>query len=460
MNKLFGTDGIRGIAGEALDPLFAARLGSALACVVNKDRKYKKKPFIVIGADTRRSSPMLASALASGICGGGCDAVMLGVVPTPAVAYATRISGACGGVMISASHNPPEYNGIKVFASDGRKLSDEAEDELEQLIRDGAPTSASVPSSIGMITDGGELVRSYTEHIAKYISISEHHPSLSCRVLIDNANGSACATTKSIFVSDDGIQYSFINDAPSGDNINLACGSTDTARLSSAVKSGGYNLGIAFDGDADRCILTDECGRIIDGDDMLAAFSRDITPELKHPTPADRVIITEMSNLGLIRFFERCGIPFDITSVGDRYVAERMHESGARLGGEQSGHIIFSDAQTTGDGQLTAARAISLLAKSDAKASELFSCVRKYPQVTRNIDADERTKKAILQSEDFKIIKNECVRQLGKTGRLIVRPSGTEPLLRIMLEGEDKGLIEALAQRLYDAAKAAAQNGN
>lgn len=468
MNKLFGTDGIRGIACKSLSCSLAFKVGAAAASVIagkvktpDESIKYKKAaphPEILIGTDTRRSGDCLAASIAAGICSAGCNARMLGVVPTPAVAYLVLDSEAAAGVMVSASHNPSEYNGIKIFGPDGYKLSDETEDIIEDMIlRDVIPLLEN-PYEIGRISDGKKLIENYIAHIAKYIrrKTDGDRPFKPVKILIDLSNGSACSTAKQIFISGNGIEYDFINDSPDGDNINLKCGSTDTNILSKKVRCGNYAMGIAFDGDADRCLLVDEKGMLIDGDQMLAQFALDHKPENLTGSAsirANRAVVTVMSNIGLLKYFEANKIPYDTTGVGDRYVLQRMTETGADIGGEQSGHIIFSDAATTGDGQLTASRALSLLFKSEKSAASLFSGMQKFPQILQNIKANDYEKALISSNPEFKSLIKKFEKEMGSNGRILVRSSGTEPLMRIMAEGKDESAINSYVNLLCEMAQ-------
>lgn len=453
MGKLFGTDGIRGVAGEELTADLAYRLGLSLA---QKLRAAKNgKPNVIIGKDTRLSGDMFEAALTAGLCAGGTDVLLAGIVPTPAVAYLTVKLCADAGVMISASHNPSEYNGLKVFGAGGFKLSDEMEKELEQMILGDVPLSP--PSrEIGRVHDVMVKISDYIGHVAAVMAEVTPKPGTQKRVLFDLSNGSASATAKKIFTPETmyGWHADFIAYDPDGININENCGSTQMDKLCSLVAEGGYDLGIAFDGDADRCLLSDERGNLINGDMIIARLAVELQREGKLTGGA--AVVTKLTNLGFHRAAKKYGFSVTVTDVGDRYVLEEMLRGGYAVGGEQSGHIILSEYATTGDGQITAAKVLSLLAKyPEQSASELFSVMKPLPQVSVNvpisssISPDERKK--LIASGSVAECAERVTAALGDSGRLVLRPSGTEALIRIMLEGESEAELMAYADELKNA---------
>ncbi len=447
MSKLFGTDGIRGIANRDLSPRLAMQVGTALAGVLIQH--CGKGAQVVVGRDTRISSTMLEYAVATGLASGGVDVKILGVVPTPLVAYMCKYGGYCAGVMISASHNSFEYNGIKIFGSGGLKLSDEAEQQIEDIVL-GNISAGSVPdgSGVGSISKLADPVMPYIEHLSQQVYIK---PKSNLRVLADCANGSTYSTAKKLFKRL-GIQADYVADTPDGININASCGSTHIERLSKLVVEGRYDIAVAFDGDGDRCLAVDEKGNIIDGDIMLAIFASNMKAEQKLSENA--VVVTVMSNYGFDAFAERTGISAIKTKVGDRYVLEAMLQKNISLGGEQSGHIIFSECMTTGDGELTAVKLIEIMAGTDRPLSELARVIDIYPQVLVNVSATPNMKQNLTESVEFNRLVRECENQLEGSGRILIRPSGTEPLIRIMVEGKSNAEIQAIANRLAAAAKA------
>ena len=376
MGKLFGTDGIRGVVGENLTADLAFRTGKAIAAVLKEEKG--RKPVITIGKDTRISSDMLESALIAGICSVGGDVMPFGVLPTPAVAYLTVLKGADAGIVISASHNPYEHNGIKVFNEKGYKLPDAIEEQVEEkILTDIYP--AATHGEIGVLRHGLRQSReAYIDHLAGTIE-----GDLSgLRVLVDCSNGASSATAPELF-GRFRCFCDFIHREPDGVNINDHCGSTHLDDLAQKVVAGGYDIGVAFDGDADRCLLVDEQGGVIDGDKVLAVCGSDMKRRGK--LSGGTIVATVMSNLGLHEFCRENGVGLVCTSVGDRNVLEKMNECGYKLGGEQSGHTIFTDYATTGDGQLTALQFLDVLARSGKKASELASVCPQYPQVLLNV---------------------------------------------------------------------------
>jgi phosphoglucosamine mutase len=446
MGRLFGTDGARGIAITELTCELAMQIGRASALELTKTTNHK--PTIYIGKDTRISSDILENALVAGICSVGANAVRLGVVPTPAVAYLVRKNHADAGVMISASHNSVEYNGIKLFASTGYKLPDEIENEIERLILDN-PEEVKLVShtEVGRVLDYPTAKDDYIDYVCS--TIKEDLSGLN--VALDCANGSSSVTAEKLFTKL-GATVNIIHKDFDGTNINDKCGSTHMESLIEYVKANHCDIGLAFDGDADRCLAVDENGNLIDGDKMIAICSKSYKERgiLKGNT----AVVTVMTNIGFSIFAKENGIKYETTKVGDRYVLENMLEHGYSIGGEQSGHIIFLDDATTGDGELSGAKLLEILKLSGKKASELASCMDSYPQVLVNlkITADKKG----LWDKNSTIM--ECIKKheqtLGDTGRVLVRESGTEPLVRVMLEGKNLAQITDMANDIAETIKA------
>ncbi|MBQ8731201.1 MAG: phosphoglucosamine mutase [Oscillospiraceae bacterium] len=445
MGRLFGTDGARGIAGTELTCELAMQIGRAAAIVLASHSH--KKPTIIIGKDTRLSSDMLESAMVAGICSVGANVMLLGVLPTPAVAHLVSAYHADAGVMISASHNPMEYNGIKLFSSSGYKLSDEIEAEIEELILD-TPEKLQVRQGdeLGRVTHSATAERDYINHI---ITAAECDLS-GMKVVVDCANGSASQTAEKIF-SALGVSAVYLNREPDGTNINRACGSTDTAALEEYCRTHPVELGVAFDGDADRCLAVDGEGNLVDGDKMIAILAKHMKKE--GALAKDTAVVTVMSNLGFFRFCEENGISACSTKVGDRYVLEQMLAGGYNLGGEQSGHIILSDFCPTGDGQLSAVRLMGVMRAEGRSLAALAAEMERFPQVVANIRVENEKKPLVAENESFKALIAEGEAELGKEGRILVRPSGTEPLVRVMVEGKDFNRINDIALKLGKAVK-------
>ena len=432
MGRLFGTDGARGIAVTELTCELAMNIGRAAAIVLTKQKTHKGKARILIGKDTRISSDILESALIAGITSVGADVELLGVVPTPAVAYLVRYYEADAGVMISASHNSVEYNGIKLFSSTGFKLPDDVENEIEALILDTPEKMTLVDGSdVGRVKTMYGAVSEYNEHIQSTVGGKFQ----GLLVAIDCANGSASATAESLFYKF-GAEFVYINNEPDGLNINDKCGSTHMEQLVELVKKRGCDVGFAFDGDADRCLAVDEKGNIIDGDKLIAILSRYMKEigTLKNNT----AVVTVMSNLGFHRFMNENKIETVCTKVGDRYVLEEMLNNGYNIGGEQSGHIIFLDHATTGDGQLTAAQTLELLSKCKRPLSQLVKDIPDFPQLLVNVKITEDKKGLWDKTQKITDIIAQAEQAMGENGRILVRESGTEPLVRVMIEGKDK----------------------
>ncbi|MFH5186596.1 phosphoglucosamine mutase [Paenibacillus sp. TAB 01] len=437
MGKYFGTDGVRGVANQELTPELAYKIGRCGGYVLAGK---VDKPNVVIGRDTRISGTMLEAALVAGLLSIGANVIRIGVVSTPAVAYLTRLLKADAGVMISASHNPVEDNGIKFFAADGYKLSDETELEIERLM-DAAVDELPRPvgGDLGTATDDNEAKYLYLDYVKSTVKSSFQ----GYKVVLDCANGSAYELAPKVFEAL-GAEVITIGAEPNGRNINDHCGSTHPENLQKAVVEHGAALGLAFDGDADRLIAIDETGAEVDGDYILSICGHAMNQAglLKHST----IVTTVMSNIGFFKGIEAVGLKAAKTAVGDRYVMEEMRKGGYNLGGEQSGHVIFLEYNTTGDGILTALQLVDTLVQAGKKLSELKQIMRKFPQKLVNVRvADKSTwkeNKAIAAA----ILKVET--ELGDNGRVLVRPSGTESLIRVMAEGPDKAQVEAYVQEI------------
>ena len=446
MGRLFGTDGVRGIANTELTCELAMEIGRAAASILSDG--LHRRPTFVIGSDTRASSDMLGSAIIAGLCSVGADVVQLGVVPTPAVAYLVGKYKADAGVMISASHNPAEFNGIKIFSGSGFKLPDMVEEIIEDLIL--APTKSyakPIGGEVGKITYATDAAEEYIRHIKSSANLSLD----GLKIAIDCANGSASATAPQLF-EQLGADVTILNASPDGVNINKDCGSTHLDLLSKYVVENGFDCGVAFDGDADRCLCVDENGNEIDGDMILAICSLDLRSRGKLNKNA--VVGTIMTNFGFTRFCDENNLHFVATKVGDRYVLEEMLQEDYSLGGEQSGHIIFRDFATTGDGQLTAAQLLVILKKSGKKLSELASVMKRSPQTMINLKISNEGKISFYTDVEIEKKLEWAKAELGRTGRIVVRPSGTEPLIRVMVEGDDEVQIARVANEVADVIKA------
>ena len=447
MGKLFGTDGIRGVVGENLTADLAFRTGQAIASVLEEETG--RRPLVVIGKDTRISSDMLESALMAGICDLGGDVMPVGTIPTPAVAYLTMQEKADAGIVISASHNPYEHNGIKVFSGQGYKLSDALEARIEAKILSDAPMKHRTREKIGRRHHGmRQMKRDYIDFVASTIESDLS----GLKILCDCANGAASATAPELFGRFKA-HTDFIHTQPDGVNINSRCGSTHLEDLSAQVVSGGYDIGVAFDGDADRCLLVDETGGVIDGDKVLAVCAQDMKRRGK--LRGNTLVATVMSNLGLHEFCRNSGIDLICTDVGDRNVLEKMLEKDFRIGGEQSGHTIFTDVETTGDGEVTALQFLQVLSRSGKSASELASVCAVYPQVLVNVAVPHSggVKEKIMASAELAAAVKREEETLGETGRVLVRPSGTEALIRVMVEAKSTNTAQEVADRLADFIK-------
>ncbi|NLU35842.1 MAG: phosphoglucosamine mutase [Clostridiales bacterium] len=439
MGRLFGTDGVRGLANSELTGKLAFELGQAGAYVLTMA---KHKPRILIGRDTRISGDMLEAALIAGICSVGAEAIVAGVIPTPAVAYLTRHYGADAGVVISASHNSMEYNGIKFFDKNGYKLPDELENRIESIILDKAET---MPAPIGVEVGRRVRIRNAVRDYVEFLKGTVDTDLDGLKIVLDCANGAAYEAAPMVLGSL-GAEVITTYHTPDGTNINDYCGSTHPEKLQSLVLETGADVGLAFDGDADRLIAVSELGNLVDGDHIMYICAMDMKERglLKQNT----VVSTVMSNLGLDNALKNAGCKLEKTRVGDRYVLEKMLEMGYNFGGEQSGHIIFLDHNTTGDGILTALQLLSVMKRSGRKLSELASGMKKYPQVLVNARVSE-DKKNFYKDDD--VIQEE-IRKIEERfqddGRVLIRPSGTEPVVRVMIEGADQREIEDQAVKL------------
>ena len=450
MGKLFGTDGIRGVVNAGLDADLAYKVGLAAAIVLSQGKKPGEKPLVTIGKDTRISGDLLKGSLIAGLCTAGADVLDLGTLPTPGVAWVTVDEGADAGIVISASHNPFEHNGIKIFNGQGFKLSDELEEKIEEIVLFGANNvPRKTHGDIGKVSYiAPKAVDDYVDHLAGTV-----RGDLSgLRILVDCANGASYTTAGKLFDRFDRLRTDVINADPDGVNINDHCGSTHMEALAAMVRAGGYDVGIAFDGDADRCLAVDETGELVDGDQIMAVCGGQMHREGR--LKGDAIVATVMSNLGLRLFCRDSGLTFVATDVGDRNVLERMLADGYNLGGEQSGHMIFLDYATTGDGELTALQLLQLMSESGKKLSELTAVCRRYPQTLVNVPVSDNARKAAVMADPGLAdrIREEEARLNGE-GRILVRPSGTESLIRVMVEGKDSALAEQCAQNLANFIK-------
>ncbi len=444
MGRLFGTDGARGIANKELTCELAMNIGRAAAMVLTDG---SKRPKILIGKDTRRSCDMLEGALTAGLCSIGANVEILGVVPTPAVAYLIKKYKADAGIMISASHNSFEFNGIKIFSSDGYKLPDALEAEIESIVIDHAkPYETPIGDGVGKVTKAENAVNDYIEHIISTVPYRLD----GMEIAVDCSNGSASATAEELFTKL-GAKCRMLSDKPDGININDNCGSTHLENLQKYVVENSLQMGVAFDGDADRCLAVDENGNVVDGDFIMAICAMDLSS--RGVLAKNTAVGTVMSNMGFSRFCADNHLKFVSTNVGDRYVLEAMLREGYNFGGEQSGHVIFLDYSTTGDGQLTAAQLLSLVNRRQAKLSSVATVMTHYPQILINVKVTNEGKVQFYKNQDIKNKIESVKKELGEDGRILVRLSGTEPLVRVMLEGLDKDKITRLAQETAELIK-------
>ena len=444
MGRLFGTDGARGVAVTELTCELAMQIGRAAATVLTKHKADSAKANILIGKDTRISSDVLEAALIAGITSVGVDVQLLGVVPTPAVAYLVTEHKADAGVMISASHNSVEYNGIKLFSGTGFKLPDSVEEEIEELILD-KPEQIQLKNGcdIGRVSVISTAAEEYIEHLKSTADCSFDE----LTVAVDCANGSASVTAEKLF-TDLGAKCIMLSDTPDGCNINDNCGSTHLENLRDFVMENKCDLGIAFDGDADRCLAVDDSGDVIDGDKLIAIIA-DYMRE-KETLKKDTAVVTVMSNLGFHTYMKEKGINTVCTAVGDRYVLEEMLKNGYNRGGEQSGHIIFLDHATTGDGQLTAVQLMNLLVMRRKSLYRLTMAIHDYPQLLDNVVISEDKKGKWDKIPAITDIIERAKESMGDKGRILVRESGTEPLVRVMVEGIDDQAVQYWTNQISD----------
>ena len=442
MARMFGTDGVRGVAGSELTIELATQLGQAGAYVLTKEQEHQ--PTIIVGCDTRISGGMLASALMAGICSVGANAIYVGVVPTPAIAYLTRKHKVDAGVVISASHNPMEFNGIKFFNGDGYKLSDALEDEIEALIRskmDGVtlPTG----SGVGRIDYRFDLKDEYVEFMKKCVPVDLK----GLKIVVDCAEGASYYTSVRT-LEDLGANLIPIHITPDGTNINANCGSTHMDELQARVVYEKADLGIAFDGDADRMLAVDENGKMVDGDQLMAICGNYMKE--KGTLKKNTIVVTVMTNLGFTLMGEEKGIHVEKTRVGDRYVLENMLQNGYNIGGEQSGHIIFLDDNTTGDGLLSALHLLQVMVETGRKLSDLAAVMEVLPQALVNAKVPNHKKDKFMEYAEISDAIKKVEERFGGEGRVLIRPSGTEPLVRVMIEGKNQEEIDSEAKKLAD----------
>ncbi|MBE6069407.1 MAG: phosphoglucosamine mutase [Clostridium lundense] len=439
MDRMFGTDGVRGIANQELTSRLAYDLGRAGAHILTEGTH---KPKILVGMDTRISGHMLESALVAGILSVGAEAVCVGIVPTPAIAYLTRKYGADAGVVISASHNPVEYNGIKFFNKNGYKLSDDLEDKIQAVIEGNFEgVSSPIGENIGRKIVEEAAIEDYIEFAKSTIDTDLK----GLKVALDCANGAAYETAVQSFRAL-GAEVVVINNDPDGFNINKNCGSTHPEELMDYVVKKGCDLGLAFDGDADRCLAVDENGKLINGDFIMSICAKYMKDTGR--LDKDTIVITVMSNLGMHIAMKREGINFITTKVGDRYVLEEMVKDGYKIGGEQSGHIIFLDYNTTGDGLITGLQLSAIIKNTGKKLSELASVMKELPQVLVNAKIPNDKKDIYITDEEIASEIKGIEDKMKGNGRVLIRPSGTEPLVRVMLEGENQSEIDEIAHSL------------
>lgn len=448
MGRLFGTDGARGVANSELTCELAMKIGRAAAMVLTE--RTNKKPKVLIGMDTRASSQMLESAIAAGLCSVGADVMLLGEIPTPAVAYLVKKYEYDAAVMISASHNPCEYNGIKIFQGNGYKLPDALEEEIEGIILDKSQIPpVKIGGEVGRITRSRTSIIDYVSYLTGVAEDDLEQYGLQnfngLKIAVDCSNGAASVTAPRIFMNlcDDCF---FMACHPNGTNINANCGSTHLEVLQDFVVRNNCDAGLAFDGDADRFLAVDEKGNVVDGDKLIAIFAKHMKQKGKLKNNA--AVVTVMSNMGFFKFCEENDIHCEKTKVGDRYVLENMLENDYIIGGEQSGHIIFREFATTGDGELSALKLLCVMKETGKKLSELASEMEVFPQVLVNVKVSDFGKARFPRDKEVKNAIEAAEKELGDDGRVLVRVSGTEPLVRVMLEGKDEEKINVLAQEI------------
>ena len=439
---MFGTDGVRGVAGSELTIELATQLGQAGAYVLTKEQEHQ--PTIIVGCDTRISGGMLASALMAGICSVGANAIYVGVVPTPAIAYLTRKHKVDAGVVISASHNPMEFNGIKFFNGDGYKLSDALEDEIEALIHSNMyGVTLPTGSGVGRIDYRFDLRDEYVEFMKKCVPVDLK----GLKIVVDCAEGASYYTSVRT-LEDLGANLIPIHITPDGTNINANCGSTHMDELQARVVYEKADLGIAFDGDADRMLAVDENGKMVDGDQLMAICGNYMKE--KGTLKKNTIVVTVMTNLGFTLMGEEKGIHVEKTRVGDRYVLENMLQNGYNIGGEQSGHIIFLDDNTTGDGLLSALHLLQVMVETGRKLSDLAAVMEVLPQALVNAKVPNHKKDKFMEYAEISDAIKKVEERFGGEGRVLIRPSGTEPLVRVMIEGKNQEEIDSEAKKLAD----------
>ncbi len=447
MRKYFGTDGIRRIANTELTPELVYKVAKAGAYVLSKHANHA--PTILIGMDTRISGTLIESAMTAGFLSYGANVKLLGVIPTPGVAYLTKKLKADVSVVISASHNTYDFNGVKFFSNKGMKIPDELEEEIEEIMdSDKLSELTAVKDKIGVSEVRTDLLDEYLYFFRKNFEEDfENVDKSNFVVAIDTANGATSVIAEKVFTAL-GIKHYILNNTPNGTNINEHCGSTHLDVIKKYVVENHCNLGIAYDGDGDRCLAVDENGNEIDGDKILAIMSKYMME--KETLNKNTVVATVMSNLGLKKYSEENGVNLIQTKVGDRYVLEEMLKNGYNLGGEQSGHVIFLDYNPTGDGILTSLMLIKVMLEKQMKASELCEIINIYPQVLINAKVSNDKKYDYDKDAEIKEKIEVLNKEFAGNGRVLIRPSGTEPLVRVMIEGEDKNYITKKAQELAD----------
>lgn len=442
MGRLFGTDGVRGVANKELTPELAFNLGKAGTHVLKKDNE---RPVVVIGKDTRISGDMLESALTAGILAVGGNVIRAGVIPTPAIAYLAKYYKADAGIVISASHNTFEYNGIKFFNGEGYKLDDDIEEEIEDIIISSIDVNSHITGElIGRCLDASEdTAELYAAHLLETVDFRLD----GIKVALDCANGASYRIAPKVYEAL-GAEVIVTGNEPNGININDGCGSTHPEKLSVLVQKTGAHVGLAFDGDADRLIVVDEKGNVIDGDRVIAICARMLKEQGR--LAENKATVTVMSNIGFHKAMEESGIDVDVTGVGDRYVLEQMLKSGCVIGGEQSGHIIFREYTTTGDGILSSLQFMEAVLASGRKISEMASEIQIFPQILVNARVKNENKKKYSNDPQIAAAIEEIEKKMEGNGRVLIRPSGTEPLVRVMIEGDDEVVLDQLARGLAD----------
>ena len=447
MRKYFGTDGIRRIANTELTPELVYKVAKAGAYVLSKHTDHA--PTILIGRDTRISGTLIESAMTAGFLSYGANVKLLGVIPTPAVAYLTRKLKADAGVVISASHNTFEFNGIKYFSNKGTKIPDSLEEEIEEVMDSGKIEElTAVSSKIGVSENREDLLDEYVYFFRKnFDDIFDNFDKKNFKVALDTANGATSVVAEKVFKVL-GIPYEIINNTPDGININDNCGSTHLDMLKKYVVDNKLSLGVAYDGDGDRCLAVDENGEEIDGDKIMAIISQYLREKGK--LKKDTIVATVMSNLGLHKYARDNGLELLQTKVGDRYVLEEMLKDGFNLGGEQSGHVILLDYNPTGDGILTSLMLITAILEKGQKPSEVASIIKLYPQVLINAKVDSDKKYDYEKDDEIKSAIEKLEKEFAGNGRVLIRPSGTEPLVRVMIEGENQEDITVKARKIAD----------